>query len=127
MIRYAQVSVPVPLRSEFTYSFDSEAMDVKPGVRVIVPFNRRKLQGYVLSVTDEKPSVGFEIKGIQRVVDKEPLFDKKDYELAVWMAITSRAFTSGVAEAYKVYLTIKGEDASDVVTGASNTNWEGQQ
>ena len=85
MVRYAQVSVPVPLKSEFTYSFDPSSMDVKPGVRVIVPFNRRKLQGYVLSVTDEKPEVGFEIKAIQRVVDKEPLFDKRDYDLALWM------------------------------------------
>ena len=103
MIRYAQVSVPVPLRSEFTYSFDSEAMDVKPGVRVIVPFNRRKLQGYVLSVTDEKPSVGFEIKGIQRVVDKEPLFDKKDYELAVWME--------------KFYFSSRGEILDTMIPG----------
>ena len=85
MERYAQVAVPVPLKSEFTYSFDSEAMDVKPGVRVIVPFSGRKLQGYVISVFDQKPEVEFEIKGIQRVVDKEPLFDKKDYDLALWM------------------------------------------
>ena len=85
MVRYAQVSVPVPLKSEFTYSFDPDAMDVKPGIRVIVPFNRRKLQGYVLSVSDEKPDLGFDIKAIQRVVDKEPLFDKRDYDLALWM------------------------------------------
>ena len=103
MVRYAQVSVPVPLKSEFTYSFDSDAMDVKPGIRVIVPFNRRKLQGYVLSVTDEKPEVGFEIKAIQRVVDKEPLFDKKDYDLALWME--------------KFYFSSRGEILDTMIPG----------
>ena len=53
--------------------------------------------------------------------------DGGDIDAITASTITSRAFTSGVAEAYKVYLTIKGEDATDVVTGASNQNWEGQQ
>jgi electron transport complex protein RnfG len=53
--------------------------------------------------------------------------DGGDIDAITASTITSRAFTSGVAEAYKVYLTIKGEDASDVVTGASQSNWEGQQ
>ncbi|MBO6068017.1 MAG: RnfABCDGE type electron transport complex subunit G [Bacteroidales bacterium] len=49
--------------------------------------------------------------------------DGGDIDAITASTITSRAFTSGVAEAYKVYLTIKGEDATDVVTGASNQNW----
>ena len=112
MIRYAQVSVPVPLKSEFTYSFDSDAMDVKPGIRVIVPFNRRKLQGYVTSVSDEKPEGDFEIKAIQRTVDKEPLFDKKDYDLAVWME--------------KFYFSSRGEILDTMIPGGrKDTNFGG--
>lgn len=112
MVRYAQVSVPVPLKSEFTYFFDSDAMDVKPGVRVIVPFNRRKLQGYVLSVSDEKPEVGFDIKAIQRVVDKEPLFDKRDYALALWME--------------KFYFSSRGEILDTMIPGGKkDTNFGG--
>ena len=112
MVRYAQVSVPVPLRSEFTYCFDSDAMDVKPGVRVIVPFNRRKLQGYVLSVSDEKPEVGFDIKAIQRVVDKEPLFDKRDYDLALWME--------------RFYFSSRGEILDTMIPGGKkDTNFGG--
>ena len=112
MIRYAQVSVPVPLKSEFTYSFDSEAMDVKPGVRVIVPFKQRKIQGYVISVSDEKPEGDFAIRNIQRVVDKEPLFDKKDYELAVWME--------------KFYFSSRGEILDTMIPGGKkDTNFGG--
>ncbi|MBR0533456.1 MAG: RnfABCDGE type electron transport complex subunit G [Bacteroidales bacterium] len=45
--------------------------------------------------------------------------DGGDIDAITASTITSRAFTSGVAEAYKVYLTIKGEDATDVATGAT--------
>ena len=71
MIRYAQVVVPVPLKAEFTYSFDSDQMDIVPGIRVIVPFGtrRKNLQGYVISVSDSKPEVDFEIKQVKRAVD----------------------------------------------------------
>ena len=50
--------------------------------------------------------------------------DGGDIDAITASTITSRAFTSGVAEAYKVYLTIKGEDATDVVTGASKAKEE---
>ena len=50
MIRYAQVVVPIPLKSEFTYSFDSDQMTVQAGMRVMVPFGKRNLQAYVIDV-----------------------------------------------------------------------------
>ena len=85
MLKYAQVAVPVPLKNDFTYSFDDQAMNIVPGIRVMVPFGNRKLQAYVIDVLESPPSTEFEIKGIIRAIDKEPLFDKKDYELALWM------------------------------------------
>ena len=50
MIQYAQVVVPVPLKQEFTYSFDDEKMSISTGIRVMVPFGRRTVQGYVIFV-----------------------------------------------------------------------------
>jgi electron transport complex protein RnfG len=50
--------------------------------------------------------------------------DGGDIDAITASTITSRAFTSGVAEAYKVYLTIKGEDATDVATGATTAKEE---
>lgn len=86
MIKYAQVAVPVPLRTDFTYSFETEKDNVVPGVRVIVPFGpRQKMRGYVVSVFDEKPQVEFEIKNITRVVDKAPIFSDDLWSLALWM------------------------------------------
>ena len=85
MTKYASVVVPVPLRTEFTYSFETDSVDLLPGMRVMVPFGNRKIQAYVIDVLDSAPSGDFEIKPIIRAIDKEPLFDRKDYELALWM------------------------------------------
>ena len=85
MIKYAQVAVPVPLRRTFTYRFDDSQMTIVPGIRVMVPFGRRKTRGYVTAVEDTIEDASFEIKDIVRVIDKEPIFSNSDYELALWM------------------------------------------
>jgi primosomal protein N' (replication factor Y) len=105
MIRYAQVVVPVPLKADFTYSFDSEKMELVPGVRVIVPFGTRRktIQGYVISVSDKRPEGNFEIKSVTRVIDKEPLFDRSDYDLALWME--------------KFYFSSRGEILDTMIPG----------
>ena len=105
MVRYAQVAVPVPLKAEFTYSFDSDEMEIVPGVRVSVPFGtrRKQVQGYVVSVSDEKPQGDFEIKAVTRVIDKEPLFDSSDYKLALWME--------------KFYFSSRGEVLDTMIPG----------
>lgn len=86
MIKYAYIVLPVPLKSEFLYSFDAEKFSsLDKGYRVIVNFNGRKMQGYVIKTVEEKPEVDFEIKSIIRVVDKTPVFDIQEYDLAIWM------------------------------------------
>lgn len=103
MIKYAQIAVPVPLKTDFTYSFDDEQMNVVPGIRVMVPFGARTLHAYVIDVLDSKPECKFEIKSIKRAIDKEPLFDKKDYELALWME--------------KFYFSSRGEIMDTMIPG----------
>ena len=85
MIRYADVVVPVPLRTEFTYRFDDSVMDIKPGIRVMVPFGRRKTRAYVVRVRDRIDVTSFEIKDVIRIIDPKPIFSENDYKLALWM------------------------------------------
>ncbi len=85
MIQYAKVLVPVPLKQDFLYSFDDEKVTVIPGIRVLVPFGNRKVQAYVIDVLKDKPECNFELKPVIKAIDKEPLFDKREYELALWM------------------------------------------
>ena len=103
MTKYASVVVPVPLRTEFTYSFETDSVDLLSGMRVMVPFGNRKIQAYVIDVLDSAPSGDFEIKPIIRAIDKEPLFDRKDYELALWME--------------KFYFSSRGEILDTMIPG----------
>ncbi len=104
MSRYANVLAALPLDQTFTYLVDEAMADsVMPGVRVIVPFGRRELTAYVVSTTDVKPDVKFEIKAVKRVVDKEPLFGQEHVQLASWMA--------------KFYLCSSGEALETMIPG----------
>ncbi|MCR5761047.1 MAG: primosomal protein N' [Sphaerochaetaceae bacterium] len=103
MVKYARVLVPVPLNSDFLYSFDDEKHNVCEGFRVEVPFGRLKKKGYVVEVLDEKPQCEFEIKEIKRVIDKEPLFGQNEYNLALWME--------------KFYFSSRGEIMDTMIPG----------
>lgn len=85
MTGYATLIVTAPLKQFYTYSFDTETQAVVPGVRVKITFANHSMTGFVTEVTMEKPEVGFEIKPIEKVIDKAPLFGKQEVELAMWM------------------------------------------
>lgn len=78
------VAVPLPLDSTFHYAVPPElAPFAITGVRVLVPFGRRKLTGYVLGSTVGN---GTEIKAIIAVLDPEPLFTAAKLEFLRWAA-----------------------------------------
>ena len=50
---YARIAVPRPLYQTFLYRVPEELQgQVKPGSRVIVPFGRRQLTGWVDEIVD---------------------------------------------------------------------------
>jgi primosomal protein N' (replication factor Y) len=69
-------------RGHYTYRVP-EGMVVVPGHRVVVPFGRRTVWGYVVGLTDEDP--GIDLKEIERA-DREPLLLPQQLELARDMA-----------------------------------------
>jgi primosomal protein N' (replication factor Y) len=85
MGRYAQVAFSLPLNKLFTYLIPSDTTTV-PGVRVVVPFGRRRLTGAVVDVTGEPAMEISGLKEIHRVIDERPLFDETLLRLARWMS-----------------------------------------
>jgi primosomal protein N' (replication factor Y) len=78
------VALPLPLDTTFHYAVPPEfAPLVTTGVRVLVPFGRRKLTGYVIGTVAES---GEELKEIVAVLDPEPLFTPKELEFFRWSA-----------------------------------------
>lgn len=83
---FAKVLFDLPLDTEFTYRIPEKLEEsVMVGVRVSVPFRSYSKIGYVIDIENEF-SAKYKIKDIKRVVDKEPLFDENQIELAKWMA-----------------------------------------
>ena len=91
---------PVPGR--FTYRAPGNEQ-VPVGVRVSAPFGRRKMTGFVVASDVEPGETSFEIKPIDRLVDKQPLFGEPEIELARWMA--------------DMYFCTEGEALSNMLPG----------
>ncbi len=69
----------------FTYHvIDSLKDKIQIGIRVLVPFNNQKLEGFVLEITDEKED--YDIKDIIDVVDSEPILTKELLELGKFVS-----------------------------------------
>ncbi len=87
---YAKVIVGLN-RPEMDKMFDygvPERMEVRQGVRVIVPFGSRnsKTEGYVISLSEETDVPVDKIKNIMQVLDEgKPTFTPALLELAEWM------------------------------------------
>jgi primosomal protein N' (replication factor Y) len=82
---YAEVVIGVPVEKAFYYAFPKEmAHEVIPGKRVIVPFSGRKLIGYVVGLSRERPN--YPLKEITEVVDLLPLFNGEMLKLTKWVS-----------------------------------------
>ncbi|MBN2572067.1 MAG: hypothetical protein JXA68_08065, partial [Ignavibacteriales bacterium] len=83
---FVQVAIPFQFRQLFTYSVPH---NLKPqidiGVRVVVPFAKRTLTGFVISISN-KTEYTKEIKSIIDVLDDRPIFNEKTYKFYEWLA-----------------------------------------
>ena len=83
--RYLEVAVSLPVAGTFTYSVPEEfGARVLVGTRVLVPFGRRKLTGFVVGRSDEAGVEG--VKDIIDVLDVDPVLDEWTLELTKWIA-----------------------------------------
>ncbi len=84
---YADILLPVPLKTTFTYGVPLEFQnDLLVGQRVEVSFGRGKMySGIVKKIHHNKPD-GFTIKPIRNIIDKVPIVTQTQLELWAWMA-----------------------------------------
>lgn len=93
---YINVIVDVPIKESdkgFTYKVDRSHGPIIPGMRVIVPFGKKKVEGFVSEVDCSigDATSALKIKKIMDVIDKEPILSKEMLELGRWMS--ARYFT----------------------------------
>ncbi len=82
---YVDVAVPIPAEKTFSYAVPLALMaQAVPGKRVLVPFGRRHLTGYIVART---AAGGVEqTKDIAAILDEEPLFHEDDLRFYRWAA-----------------------------------------
>ena len=82
---YIEVAVAIPVFQTFTYSAPESLADyVTVGKRVLVPFGRRRVTGYVLGPgrdIDHK-----EVKSVLDVLDEQPLFPPVMVSFFKWIS-----------------------------------------
>ena len=84
---YFELVFNIPLDRTFSYRVDEKG-DAAVGKRAMASFGGRDCLGYIVGQRDSPPPDVPEtsIKTIRRLVDKEPVFDERDLELAKWIA-----------------------------------------
>lgn len=86
MILYAEVAINLPIQGEDTFTYEipmNTKTAVLPGMRVEVEVRNKKMEGVVLEVHSVMPS--YKIKPLLRVIDKVPIINSEQMELAKWM------------------------------------------
>ena len=83
---YAQVLVEIKakqINQTFTYHIPDN-MNVQVGARVLVPFGRQKLEGFVLDI-NQKIESNYKIKDIEKLIDEEVIFNKELLKLGQYI------------------------------------------
>ncbi len=110
MPTFCDVCLPVPLDRPFTYALnDAQAALARPGCRVLVPFQQRKLSGTILRVHSEAPSFAarpIAVRPIEKLLDAEPVFDAPLIQLGLWVA---KYYFAPVGEVFRIMAPLGGE------------------
>ncbi len=83
--RFVEVVFNLPLKEAFTYTIPTELLGkARVGMRVLVPFGRRKITGYIIHLTDkwDKPIT---LKSITGLPDTEPIVNEEMLALTKWL------------------------------------------
>ena len=86
---YADVLVELKSKNiakTFTYKVnDTDKNDIEVGKRVLVPFGRQELEGFVLNIKNNCDS-DYEVKEIIKVIDERPVLNKELLELGKFLS-----------------------------------------
>jgi primosomal protein N' (replication factor Y) len=86
---FAEVAVPVHIRQTFTYRLPGDMAErAEPGCRVVVPFGKKLLTGFIVALRAEPGDERTEndIKEIEELVDESPIVAPDILELTRWMS-----------------------------------------
>lgn len=84
---YADVILPFPIKSLFTYKIPGELTSkAQPGIRAIVQFGKKKIYSALIRKMHQNQPVGYPVKEIENILDPEPLISKIQFSFWEWIA-----------------------------------------
>lgn len=85
-MKYAEIAVPLPIYQTYTYEITPDLEPfISPGYRVIVPLGKRKITGYVVSITTKCERT--DLKPIYDLFDASPAVMPDLLSLAKWISV----------------------------------------
>ncbi|MBO8436510.1 MAG: primosomal protein N' [Spirochaetes bacterium] len=85
-MKYASVLLNLPYEATYSYIIPESLQGEELfGKRAVVPFGRRRMTGFIVATGDEKPEGDYELKAIERMIDKTPVFTHTLLDIAYWM------------------------------------------
>jgi primosomal protein N' (replication factor Y) (superfamily II helicase) len=87
MHEYVDVAIPVGVRKTFAYTVPVELRArIAPGMRVLVPFGRKLVTGYVTGFLNQVPSGGFKLRDVRELLEPEAAVPESLVETALWIS-----------------------------------------
>ncbi len=135
---FAEVAVPVHVSQTFIYRLTpAQARAAHPGSRIVVPFGRRYLTGYIVAaheqLGDETGLKESDVKPAQEILDAIPLVTPEilqltkwvaEYYLAPWGEVLKAALPPGISPSIDqfVRLSEKGQAQANVLESGPELN-----
>lgn len=84
---YADVILPLPLYSSYTYAIDKQFKDeIQVGSRVLVSFGKKKYYTGIVEAIHSNAPKGYEVKPVLSVLDPEPILRYPQLNFWKWIA-----------------------------------------
>lgn len=95
---FADVILPLPLYSTFTYAIPEDMKGVGISSRVLVPFGRKKFYTAIVAMVHTNKPTGYEVKEIAELLDDEPILKHPQLKLWEWI---SKYYLCPLGDVYK--------------------------
>ncbi|MFN2453000.1 MAG: primosomal protein N' [Pyrinomonadaceae bacterium] len=126
--QYAEIAVPLRVMQTYTYRLPLALQtEAQIGARLIVPFGRKRLTGYIVALHEElDPGTDWndvEIKEAEELLDAEPLLTPEiieisrwvsEYYAAPWGEVLKAALPAGLNATIEQILTITPEGRDEL-------------
>ncbi len=132
---YADIAVPVPVDRTFTYIVPPELhAAARVGCRALVPFGRRHLIGYIVSLADSTSLSS--LKPVRDIMDDEPTMTEEllqltrwvgKYYFAPWGEVLKAATPRGLVLEGRRSVRLRGGDAATVFTRSAKKSKQRQE